>query len=345
MKLIGHTILDIYGVERIPLDGEYTTDRLAEVMIENWVPFIECHRKCCRADSCKFAPKKKGEDIRCEVAVKVIRNFVHITSSILEGLNSIQIQKYLDGAFFLSRFIFEAEGTVGMCMDEDCVRYWDEMAPILFGRLTRLRGNLNDLATNWKEIPELRATQHVLLVEGESERAFLDELRKSHSSWFLDLNIDVYGGKGNRRPGRIQMLLKRYICQGYTVYVVGDADGANTDIFERLVDSGLVKRESTFIFTHDFETSLPIGLLLHVLKNLHLIGDTAYCRELLDHRSGSVVQQLKDGSSLDIGPHKVAVAQAVARVLNHPDVIWWQNDGFMKESELGRFLRFIQGIR
>jgi len=347
MKLSGYTILDIYGIERVPLDGEYTADALAETMIENWVPYIECHRKCCRADYCKYAPVKKGQDIRCGIVVESIRNLTRATYSILERLEGLQIQKYLDGAFFLSRFILEAEGAVGMCMDDGCVRYWDELSPMLFGRLTRLRGHLNDLAANWKEIPELRATQHMLLVEGESEQAFLDELRKSHSSWFLDLNVDVYGGKGNRRPGRIQMLLDRYARQGFVVYAVGDADGASADIFQRLVDDGLVKRENTFTFSHDFESAVPLGLLHHVLTELELIGDipVARFRNLVSPTSGSILQQLRDACSLDVGPHKVAVARGVARVLNHPDLIWWRNDGFMERSELGQFLRFIQQIK
>ena len=46
MKLSGYTILDVYGIERVPLNGEYTADALAETMIENWVPYIECYRKC-----------------------------------------------------------------------------------------------------------------------------------------------------------------------------------------------------------------------------------------------------------------------------------------------------------
>ena len=347
MNLSGHTILGFFGADHIPLDGDYSFDRLAETMIENWVPYIECHRKCSRADSCKYAPKKKGLDIRCGVVVEALRNFVNATFEILKGLNKKQRQGYLDGAFFLSQFVLEQEGSVGMCTDKDCVEDWGTSAPMLFGRLTQLRGHLNALASCWKDIPEMCGTQHVLLVEGESERAFLTELKKSHSSWFLGLNVDVYGGRGNRRPKRIEMLLQRYARQGYTVYATGDADGSNDDIFKRLVDSGLVTRENTFAFAHDFETSLPQSMFLHILKDLHLIDEYALrkCCIALEQSSGSVTQRLKEQCHFDIGPHKVAIAQAVASVLNHPDTIWWKDDEFMNRTELGHFLRFIQGIR
>jgi hypothetical protein len=152
MELTDCTILDIYGVERVPLSGRYSAAELARVMIENWVPFIECHRKCCRAEYCKYAPELRGQDIRCGIVVAAIENFVHATNSILEGLDDEQVQRYLDGAFSLSQFVLEAEGAVAMCTDEDCVRYWDTLAPMLFARFPRLRGHLNDLATNWKDI-------------------------------------------------------------------------------------------------------------------------------------------------------------------------------------------------
>lgn len=346
MKLSGCTILDIYGAERIVLRGDYTRDRLAETMIENWVPYIECHKKCFRSDSCRYAPKIKNQDIRCGVVVEAIQNLVSATYSLLVTWTRTQIQQYLDGAYFLSQFILGVENAIGVCTNAECISSWQKWAPMLFGRLTGFRDYLNHLAENWKTIPELWATQHVLLVEGESERAFLDELRKSHFSWFLRLNVDVYGGKGNRRPRKIQMLLNRYTRQGYTIYAVGDADGANSDIFKKLVDSGLVKSENTFVFAHDFETSLPPRLLLHVLKEVRLISASSLpkCRAVLSRVNGSVGQGLKDGCSLDIGPHKVAIAKAAAQFLNRPDIAWWENDGFMERSELGRFLRFIQRI-
>jgi hypothetical protein len=186
----------------------------------------------------------------------------------------------------------------------------------------------------------------VLLVEGETEQAFLDELRKSHSSWFLDLNVDVYGGNANRKPGKVKMLFDRYARQGYSIFMVGDADGKNTDIFERLVDDGLVTRGNTFRFCYDFESSIPLGLLHHVLVSLGLIVSVPVerFREILEPRTSSVLSRLKNGFSLDAGSHKVAIAQSVAHVLNNPDLIWWKNDGFTEGSELGQFLRFIQRI-
>lgn len=351
MELSKFTILDIYGVERIPLSGEYTAESLSETFIENWIPYYECH-KCGRWDYCKYAKPypanpDRSEDIKCGVAVDSLRNFVKATFGILEQLEGEEkIQEYLDGAFFFCKFIFDAEQSIGMCMNEDFRKYFGEYAPMLFGRMTHLRESLNRLGSHWKGIPEFRAKHPVLFVEGYSEKEFLDELRKSHFSCFLDLNVDVYGGKGNRRLKRIQMLLAKYVEQGYVIYAQGDADGENTDIFRGLIKAGSISEDNIFVFKYDFESSLPLDLLCVVLKVMEFLEDMS--EEEFETQLGnddiSVVQKLKEKFSIDIKPHKLEFANTVARVLNHPRAIWWQNEKFMNKSELGQFLRFIQRI-
>jgi len=233
-----------------------------------------------------------------------------------------------------------------MCMNEGFRKYFGEYAPILFGRMTHLRENLNRLGSYWKEIPEFRAKHPVLFVEGDSEKEFLDELRKSHSSWFLYLNVEVYGGKGNRRSKRIQMLLDNYVEQGYVIYAQGDADGKNTGIFRGLIKAGSVNEDNTFVFKHDFESSIPLSLLFTALKVMRFLEDISEeeFKIQLGNDDISVVKKLKEKFSIDIKLHKLELANTVARVLNHPRVTWWQNEKFMNESELGQFLRFIQRI-
>lgn len=233
-----------------------------------------------------------------------------------------------------------------MCMNEGFRKFFGEYAPMLFGRMTNLRESLNRLGSYWKEIPEFRAKHPVLFVEGYSEKEFLDELRESHFSCFLDLNVDVYGGKGNRRLKRIQMLLAKYVEQGYVIYAQGEADGENTDIFRGLIKAGSVNEDNTFVFKYDFESSIPLDLLCVVLKVMEFLEDMS--EEEFETQLGnddiSVVKKLKEKFSIDIKPHKLEFDNTVARVLNYPRAIWWQNEKFMNESELGQFLGFIQRI-
>jgi hypothetical protein len=46
---------------------------------------------------------------------------------------------------------------------------------------------------------------------------------------------------------------------------------------------------------------------------------------------------------LDLDPLKLELATQVADHLNHPDVVWWRDEQFL-ETDLGRFLQFVQGV-
>lgn len=96
------SILDIYGVERIPfrIDAA-TSEQLADILVQEWIPYMECH-KCGRSDYCKYAqphpvnPHKKRE-IKCGVAETALRNFINRTFSLATTLSLEDRQKYLDG--------------------------------------------------------------------------------------------------------------------------------------------------------------------------------------------------------------------------------------------------------
>src|SRR5258707_14831623 len=104
LDLTNCNFLDIYGAERIPLEGEYSKDALTKSFTEHWIPFMECH-KCGKSDYCKFAlphprNEQKKQEIRCGVAETAIQNFVAHTFDIAGTLDLKGKQAYLDGAFY-----------------------------------------------------------------------------------------------------------------------------------------------------------------------------------------------------------------------------------------------------
>lgn len=347
MDLTGFSIPDIYGVERVQLEGGFTDTTLAERLIAEWIPYFECH-KCGRWDYCKYAQPhpanpKRSIDIKCGVASDCIRNLVKSAFPLLEKMDRPHIQNFLDGAYQFYEFIYSAEQYIGMNMNDDFHSYFAEYAPTIYSRISYLRSHLNGIAFHWKDLPEFMTKSPVLFVEGYTEKAFLDEMRKSHSAWFLHLDVEVYAGKGNRRSKRIQMLLDKFKSQGLVVYAQGDADGEHADIFRGLVDSGSIDQDKTFVFEHDFETSLPRGLLLAALIDMQIISEMSF--EEFDAKlgefGGSVNRRLNEAFGIDTSPYKIELATTVGAILN--DATWWQNDKFMA-SELGRFLRFVQQI-
>lgn len=350
MDLSGYKILDPYGIRNIPLEGDFDADSLAEKLIDDWIPYIDCERKCPRADYCKYTKpspyhSERLTDVKCGIGVNTLRNFVSCTFHILEQLSPENIEHYLDGAFYLSQFALHAEGTVGSCVDKDIIDGYGEYAPAIFGHVTRLREELNKIGILFKNIPEFLSVKGVLFLEGWTEKAFLEKLRESHSSWFLHLNLEVYDGKGNRKPKRIQMLLENYRKMGYKIYIQGDADGQQSEIFKELVRKGSVTEECTFVFKHDFESSLPPSMFLDALHQLGEIPEVGI-DEFIQRVSPldcSVVRKVQEIFGVNCEPIKLDIASVVAERLNDWNWAWWKDNEFM-QTEIGQFLRFVQNI-
>jgi len=137
------------------------------------------------------------------------------------------------------------------------------------------------MSSSFQLIPQLQAKRGVLFVEGETEQAFVERLKLSHLGWFVDINVDSYRGEGSRRLARIEMLLERFVRQGYKVFIQGDADGGSTSIFTNLIQKGLVDEENTFAFTmilkqqyripyHIKHSNLWVFLMRHHSMNLSI---------------------------------------------------------------------------
>lgn len=350
MDLSGYKILDPYGIRNIPLEGNFDADSLAKKLIDEWIPYIDCERKCPRSDYCKYTQPSpyhpdRLTDVKCGIGVNTLINFVDCTFHILERLSPENVQNYLDGAFYLSQFVMHAEGTVGSCVEKYMIEDYGEYAPAIFGHVTRLRDELNKIGSLFRHIPEFRSVKGVLFVEGWTEKAFLEKLRESHSFSFLNLNLEVYGGEGNRSLKRIQMLLDNYKKQGYKIYIQGDADGKNSDIFKELIRKGSLAEECTFVFKHDFESSIPPNLFIHALHELGEIPEVGVGEFIkkafpLDC---SVVKKVHDIFSINCEPIKLTIASIVAERLNDWNWAWWQDEKFM-QTELGKFLEFVDKI-
>lgn len=343
-------IYDMSGVERIDIVGEINSENILNTLITEWIPYTECDQ-CGRSDYCKFTKPNKYRpnelaDIKCGVIVTALENFIKHTFGTTEAMSHEQIQAYLDGAFHLTQFLHESEQTTGAFIDSSIMQWFGEYAPRLYGRTVHLREHLNRAAVEFKKLPEMDSKKGVVFVEGETEQAFLVKLKESHSAWFIDLLIEVYGGNGNRNPNRIQMLLENYKTKGYTIYIQGDADGSSRQQFEKLCKKGCVSQNNTFTFKHDFESSIPPELLYYALESLSKtteISKEDFCA-ILTNSSRRAESIIMEHFNLDINPLKIQIAEAIGDNLNNPMNIWWNNERFM-ESELGGFLDFIMRVQ
>jgi len=343
-------LLDIYGLEAIELNGNYSAESIIDLIVNEWIPLFECH-KCDRSDYCKYAERigpttHRMKEINCGVVVSGMTNFINRTYHLLEGMSLDQRQKYFDGAFYLSRFLFKAELAIGSCMSDEYMDYLGDYAPRLFGSMTNLRDHLNSLGSLFQYLPDFYHQRAILFVEGWSEKAFIDRLKESHMLWFLDTIVEVYGGSGNRRLKRIEMLLKKYCELGYKIFIQGDADGNSLDIFRSMAERDLISDDNTFVFTHDFESAVPCDILF---KSLQSLGELENVHKddlsaLLLNSEISVNRLILDEFHLDLKPLKIDLASMIADVLNHTYPPWWTHGEFMV-TELGQFLDFIRKVR
>lgn len=241
--------------------------------------------------------------------------------------------------------MLEAEQAIGATIDQSYLDWLGEFAPATFGRFTQLRDTLNELARCLSGFAPFYANRSLLFVEGWAEKAFLDKLKESHFSWYLDRIVECYDGKGNRRSKRISMLLRKYLSIGYTIYAQGDADGKLEEVFKGLIDAGDLKKENTFTFKHDFETSIPIPLLIRAmdLVGVEISFDAHNLQEIANTGDRSINVILREEFGIDLEPYKVPLATAVAEILVNTHHAWWQDEKFMN-TELGKFLDFVHTI-
>jgi hypothetical protein len=338
---------DIYGDKKGVIEGDFDVQSLSDYLIEYWVSYVECHH-CPRGNTCKFAvPHPKWEwkklEIQCGVKSEFIKNFVALTFDEYIGAGSDVQERLLSATFYLSEYAIMSEQQIGWTIDDAWLKNLGTYGKTFLGNIVHLREKLTYAAQDLSYVPNLYSRKPILLVEGQSEKAFIDKLRESHNSWFTDLRTEVYGGNGNAHPRRIQMRLDKYVEDGYTCYMQGDKDGKEKGSFEKLIKHKVVEEKNTFLFDFDFESAIPRKLLLIALQNLDLLldVDSKVFLEKTDNKS-SICIQIKVVFDVNLEPYKVQLADEIGWLFNSSEFHWYQEkSNFMEKTELGRFLDFV----
>lgn len=348
--LTGLFIYDMDGTNRVRLEGVYNAQHLASKLADEWIPYWECE-KCGRSASCAFTQPNtyrpdRLADIKCGAIAQALTNFIVHTYSEVLGQPNEAMQCYLDGAFYFFKFIYDAEITLGAFIHPEFAKDFGEYAPLFFGRIVRFREYLDSAAFNLKSLPQFYVQKGILLVEGQSELIFLQEMRRTGFWHLIELKAETYGGRDNKRVRRIEMLLQDYVKRGYVVYLVGDADGRSKTTFKEIADCHLITYDHTFVFSYDFESSIPTWIICEAVNRLfpNKIVDKLKFQEDRSTFSGSVLKLLEMHGVNELASDKVKFAKEVADILICNQAIWIQNQEF-NESELGQFLDFLLKMR
>jgi len=145
------------------------------------------------------------------------------------------------------------------------VKWYGDLAPALFGSILNYRRLMQEIASLFRGIKPFRAQMKVYLVEGESDKALLNELARGPMLNFRDLrNTDIiYGGDNTRKP-RLDLLLKNKCERAEESFLILDGDGKKgkkLNSLNRLWKQKLIKKKHIFIFRDNIELSFPQKML------------------------------------------------------------------------------------
>ncbi|MBM2817118.1 MAG: hypothetical protein HW421_3880 [Ignavibacteria bacterium] len=309
-------LLNMGGNTRDDFNGKYNADELSDFLIEKWIPYFECN-KCGKSDYCKYTvPSKvkfKKQDIKCGVAKDALRNYLNYTFHLITDADLKQKQNYIDSAYYFYKFVISTEQNNGSFIWKDHLDWWNNYAPRLFGYTVELRNILNNLAKCMKVFPQMFSGSNFLLVEGESEKDFIETLNE-----FSYIIVETYKGKGNKKLNRTQMLIENYVNNGYIVYLQCDADGKEGRMYQSYIDAKLIQEDNCFQFTFDFETSIPSKLLYYCLVQLEFLSNVTIedFIQKTEIRKESIAKILKNEFGIEIESKKRDLAKKLGELIN-----------------------------
>ena len=326
------------GKDPIDLVGAYSEDTLSELMIENWIPYFECH-KCGKWDYCKYAEKHptnphRSIDIKCGIAVDFIRNYLNTTFPMIDELSTSAKQAYLNSAYYLTCYVQNSEQLVGSFISKEYLNYWGEHAPSLYGMSKETSNFLADAHKEMKNVPFFNSKKSILFVEGESEEIF--------TNTFLDIEVKSYGGNTRLHYGKIEYTFRNYTERGYKVYLQADNDGkAENQVVAKIIAKGLLPEENVFCFKYDFETAIPAHIFHQLLTDSKLIAD-AFEDYIADY-DGKIGIVKYTEAKYDIELKKPSLSTKLCEFIDassrHSNLYY--DEGFLK-TEIGQFWYFLK---
>ena len=332
------------------LSGHYNTEQLAQLFMNNWIGFTDCGAKCPRHEHCHFTkqdPYRPGklQDIRCGPALETLQNFVQCTFTSACALSRTQRQGYIDAAYHLTQYVIEAEWYLGGMMNKEFIGWLGttEYRIGFFSLTVRLREHLDRFAGELSKAGLFCIKRTLILVEGQSEKLFLEKLRVVRFTWFKDLHVDTYEGLPNRKYAKLRLFTQRLRKQGYELFIQGDCDARTQSRFDDLICKNIVSKDHTFQFHFDFESAFPPWIQLAALQSVGLLSDVSmatFSARMATPSRKSLGDSLKEEFSIDLSKYKTALASALADVLIRKEEVFL--DRKFWQTEIGSFLDAIR---
>jgi hypothetical protein len=353
LKFENNQIFEINGFSKKDFIGEFNEIELAKELANEWIPYNDCSG-CGKRLYCKYGiessqEKLNNESYQCEFAVNSLKNFIKNTSKVIVKSDNKIRQEYLDSLYFFIKYVLTSEQLNGMLVNNERFKHYGWDAKAYSSMIIPIRDILNELSIKLKNIPDLYKKTSILLLEGESEIAFIDSTRGSGDVFrFEHFILDCYHGKDNKRDKRIRMLLDKYNEIGYSIYFQTDRDGkeykTGYESFFQYVKSGYLKKENIFQFKFDFETAIPKKLLYNILVKFNELKNIKFEEFNKKTNEGSINTCLINKFNIDTETKslKIRIAVEVGKEFLFINPL---NPDHLLKSELGQFVDFLNRIK
>ena len=345
------------GEKFIPVSTNIQKTQLLLILSDNFVPYIECFRKCGKSEICRFTDnlKRQNEDQKCGVIKRILENYLNSTFYIFKKSDITTKQRYLNATTKLIELVIDLEGTLDVIFSKGMVEWFGEWSPALFGGVLRERRTMSELATILKTMKDYHAEINVCLVEGPGDAELFRIFRRyvRVSNYDNLKNIDLLYGKDNRTKGRLDLLIKNYLSRGEKVTIILDGDGSkvktlNSKPIKKLWENRLIRKKDIFVFKHNIELSFPSEMLIKAVevyvehfKPKENITRDQILKAIKKH--GDLIERIKEESQLNI--NKVTFDRILGQLLasvayeNFSNIMERKPD--FRRHEIFRFLEFI----
>ena len=345
------------GEKFIPVDTNIKKTQLLAILSDNFVPYIECFRKCGKSEICRFTDnlKQQNEDQKCGIIERILENFLNSTFYIFKRSDIPTKQRYLNATTKLIELVIDLEGALDVIFSKGMVEWFGDWSPALFGGVLRERRAMGDLAALLKGMKDFRTEVNVCLVEGKGDAELFRVFRRivKVSNYDNLRNIDLLYGKENRRKKRLDLLIRNYLKRGERAIIILDGDGTklktlNSKPIKALWKQGLVKKKDIFVFKNNIELSFPPEMLIKAIElyTKHFNPKETISRNQVlkaINKKGDLIEKIKEESKLNID--KVVFDRMLGQLL--AQVAYENFSGIMERKpefrkyEIFRFLEFI----
>lgn len=339
--------LDLYGKSTtLKIDNTIDLVSLTPLMVDEWVPHQDCI-KCGRNDYCKYAIRRPDdyhnfEYIKCGVVSKFIEQYALLANTAYIEFNDNEKNEFLTSFYLLSKFVFEAESLIGLFQQDNFVSelYDGLLGPQIIGSVADIRHLLNDACSHLQHVTSLSSQRIMLLVEGQSEKDFVEKFASLNSPYFDRIVVESYDGDANKKKGKLHLLLNYFKNKGYKVIIQIDCDGkfsANNFGLQSYINSNLITENDIYEFTYDLESSYETALIAECLGDFGIDSKVVEARLHEDKSKNSTLyNHLND--VIDFMPTKPLFAKAMAELISAYDFF---HEKEKETNEAIKFLKFL----